>query len=68
MVRALNWLGGSVDFVTKVKDAYKGELGFAGHSASRHSVASPLPDQLKGAWYCVHKGLFSNSGSEANII
>ena len=32
--------------------------GFDVHHSSRHSVQDPLPDQVKGAWFCVQKAYF----------
>ena len=34
------------------------------HPTSRHSVASSLPDQFKGAWFCITKGFFEVSGRD----
>ena len=42
-----------------IKDAYRGKEAFDDHTTTRHSVSSPLPDQLKGAWFCVNKQLFT---------
>ena len=38
--------------------------GFDVHPTSRHSVQSSLPDQLKGAWFCLKRGFFLNKGRQ----
>ena len=51
-------LGGAVDFINNVKEAYRGPKAFDDHTTARHSISSPLPDQLKGAWFCITKKIF----------
>ena len=48
---------GSLDLFKSVRGAYSSKEGFDVHTTSRHSEADPLADQLKGAWFCVQKGL-----------
>ena len=58
-VKTCTRLGGSIDVISMIKDAYRGKEAFDDHTTTRHSVSSPLPDQLKGAWFCVNKQLFT---------
>ena len=60
-------LGGSVDLVSTIKNAYKGPKAFNDHSTTRHSVSSPLPDQLKGTWFCVRKGMFGMNSTDEEV-
>ena len=48
---------GSIDLFKSVRGAYKSKQGFDEHSTTRHSVPDSLDDQIKGAWFCVSKGL-----------
>lgn len=50
----------NLDMLKSTRRAYMGKDGFDVHSTSRHSVQSPLPDQLKGAWFCLQKGFFED--------
>ena len=38
--------------------------GFDVHPISRHSIQTSLPDQLKGAWFCLKRGFFENKGCQ----
>ena len=58
-VKACTRLGGSVDMVNMIKEAYRGRSAFDDHTTTRHSVPSALPDQLKGAWFCITKRIFA---------
>ena len=58
-VKTCTRLGGSIDVISMIKDAYRGKEAFDDHTTTSHSVSSPLPDQLKGAWFCVNKQLFT---------
>ena len=42
-----------------------GKEGFDIHHTSRHAEQSPLPDQVKGAWFCLQKGFFKNVSRKA---
>ena len=44
-----------------VRRAYMAKDGFNAHPMSKHAVASPLPDQFKGAWLCLKKGFFNRT-------
>ena len=45
--------------VNMIKEAYRGRSAFDDHTTARHSVPSVLPDQLKGAWFCITKRIFA---------
>ena len=53
---------GSLDLFRKVRKVYKSRDCFDIHHTTRHSVQSPLPDQIKGAWFCLQKDFFKNKG------
>jgi hypothetical protein len=44
-------LMGSIDLLKASRGAYTSKAGFDVHSTTRHSVADPFHDQLKGAWF-----------------
>ena len=44
-----------------VRRGYTAKDGFDVHPTSKHAVASPLPDQFKGAWFCLKKGFFDRT-------
>ena len=46
-------IAGSLDIVDGACEVYRGRKAFDEHSITRHSVPSPLADQVKGAWFCV---------------
>ena len=50
-------LMGSLDLIKAVRGAYRSKEGFDEHRTTRHSVPDSLGDQLKGAWFCLRKGL-----------
>ena len=50
-----------IDMLKMVTAAYMGKEGFDVHHTSQHSEQTPFPDQLKGAWFCLQKGFFTNS-------
>ena len=68
-VKTCTTLGGSVDLVSTIKNACKGPKAFDDPKANgqRHSVSSPLPDQLKGTWFCVSKGMFGMNSKDEEI-
>ena len=53
---------GSLDLFRKVRKVYESRDCFDIHHTTRHSVQSPLPDQIKGAWFCLQKDFFRNKG------
>ena len=48
---------GSIDLFKASRGAYTSKAGFDEHTTTRHSVADPFADQLKGAWFCLQNGL-----------
>lgn len=50
----------NLDMLKCVRSAYMSKEGFDVHHTSRHSVQSALPDQIKGAWFCIQKEFFRN--------
>ena len=48
----------NIDFLKSVWRAYMNKQAFDVHNTSHHSVQSSLPDQIKGAWFCVQKEFF----------
>eukprot|EP00112_Aurelia_sp_Birch-Aquarium-sp1_P020150 Seg5125.3 transcript_id=Seg5125.3/GoldUCD/mRNA.D3Y31 product="hypothetical protein" protein_id=Seg5125.3/GoldUCD/D3Y31 len=61
-------IAGSVDIIHSAREAYRGRESFDEHSTSHHSIPSPLPDQLKGAWYCISRKLISNTSKQDPIF
>ena len=55
-------LMGNLDMLTSIRRAYMAKDGFDVHPTSRHSIPSSLPDQFKGAWFCVKNGFFKVQG------
>ena len=55
-------LMGNLEMLTSIRRAYTAKDGFDVHPTSRHSIPSSLPDQFKGAWFCVKKGYFEVQG------
>lgn len=52
---------GSIDLLKACRKTYTAKEGFDEHSTTRHSVADPFHDQLKGAWFCLQNGLLDPS-------
>ena len=52
----------NIDMLKTVRASYMGKDGFDVHHTSRHSEQTAFPDQLKGAWFCLQKGFFTNRG------
>ena len=50
----------NIDLLKSVRRAYMNKQAFDVHKTSHHSVQSSLPDQIKGAWFCVQKEFFRN--------
>ena len=48
---------GSIDLFKASRGAYMSKAGFDEHTTTRHSIADPFADQLKGAWFCLQNGL-----------
>ena len=44
---------GSIDLFKQTRGAYTSIDAFDVHPTSRHAVADPFLDQLKGAWFCL---------------
>ena len=61
-------IAGSLDIIHTAREAYRGRESFDEHSTSHHSIPSPLPDQLKGAWYCISRKLMSSTGKEDPVF
>ena len=55
-------LMGNLEMLTSIRRAYTAKDGFDVHPTSRHSIPSSLPDQFKGAWFCLKKGYFEVQG------
>ena len=55
-------LMGNLDMLTSIRRAYMAKDAFDVHPTSRHSIPSPLPDQFKGARFCIKKGYFKVQG------
>ena len=55
---------GSLDLFKATRSAYISKEGFDIHGTSRHSVADPFRDQVKGAWFCLKNGLLSTAESK----
>ncbi len=51
----------NLDMLKYIRRAYMEKDGFDVHPTSRHSVQDPLPDQVKGAWFCVQKAFFEEN-------
>ena len=47
---------GSIDLLKACRQTYSSKAGFDEHSTTRHSVADPFHDQIKGAWFCLKHG------------
>ena len=58
MVKTGQRIVGNLNLVESVRKSYTGKKAFNEHTTKRHSIPSSLPDQLKGAWYCIKFGLF----------
>ena len=56
-------LMGSLDMLKEIRFGYTSKDAFDIHSTTRHSVADPFQDQLKGAWYCLRNGWLSPMAS-----
>ncbi len=54
----------NLDMMKYLRRCYMSKEGFDVHPTSRHSVQSSLPDQLKGAWFCLKRGFFENKGRQ----
>jgi hypothetical protein len=50
----------NLDMIKAIRREYMGKDGFDVHHTSRHCVQSPLPDQIKGTWFCLRKGFFED--------
>ena len=48
---------GSIDLFKACRGAYTSKAGFDEHTTTRHAVADPIADQLKGTWFCLQNGL-----------
>ena len=48
---------GSIDLFKQARSGYTSKEAFDVHPTSCHSVVQPFLDQLKGAWFCLNKGL-----------
>ena len=67
-VKTCTQLSGSVDLVKMIRDAYKGKESFDVHHTTRHSGASPLEDQVKGAWFWITQRLFSKAVDDRPVV
>ena len=57
-------LMGSIDLLKACRKAYSSKEGFDEHSTTKHSVADPFHNQLKGAWFCLKHGLLDPKVNE----
>ena len=48
----------NLDMLKYIRIAYMEKDEFDIHHSSRHSVQDPLPDQVKGPWFCVQQAFF----------
>ena len=58
-------LAGAIDIVRSVRECYLGRDAFDDHTTKRHSAPSSIPDQLKGAWFSLSKGLICSLKSDS---
>ena len=58
-------LAGAIDIVRSVRECYLGRDAFDDHTTKRHSAPSSIPDQLKGAWFSLSKGLICSLNSDS---
>ena len=58
---------GSIDLFKQARSEYTSKEAFDVHVTSRHSVSEPFLDQLKGAWFCLNKGLLDPTKSPEAI-
>lgn len=57
-VKMCKRLMANVQLFGKVRRAYADKSAFAIHVTSKHTEQDPLPDQLKGMWFCLKEKLF----------
>ena len=55
-VRMCQRIMGSLDIFKSARRAYRSKAGFDEHTTTRHSVPDSVPDQMKGAWFCLKHG------------
>ena len=53
---------GNIDLLKSCRSAYQSKESFDVHHAVRHTEKSPLPDQVKAAWFCLTKRFFDQRG------
>ena len=53
---------GNLDLFKAVQRGYGDHSCFDIHHTTRHSVPDLIVDQVKGAWFALHKGFFKASG------
>ena len=63
-VKTCRRIGSAIDFVKSVRNSYRGKNAFDKHTASRHPVAPPIADQVKGAWFCLSKNLIASDSNQ----
>ena len=57
-MEVLKLLTVNLDALGAIRNAYGGREAFNVNLTSRHSEQSPLPDQLKGMWFCLKQKFF----------
>ena len=68
-VKMCQRLMGSLDILKQIRFGYTSKDAFDVHSTTRHSVADPFQDKLKGASYCLRNGwLTPKSSHEASPL
>ena len=54
-------LMGNLKLFGSTRSAYSNPKAFDYHPTTKHKEQSPLPDQLKGMWFCLRNGFFKVS-------
>ena len=69
-VKTCQRIVGNLNLVDNIRKSFIGRnaLKFDEHTTKRHSIPSPLPDQLKSASYCVKHMLLPTNKSESMPI
>ena len=64
-VKTCQRIVGNLNLVDNIRKSFTGRNSFDEHTTKRISIPSPLPDQLKDAWYCVKHMLLPTNKSES---
>lgn len=57
----------NVDAFSTIREAYSDESAFNVHPTSHHKEQDPLPDQLKGMWYCLKHKIIAVNVTDSTI-